>query len=135
MQSSKSSKCSCMYSYVIQISLVYTRMSRICGFTMNQKTPLNEVQLSDMMGKWSKTRMAKPKVQNLWNDLCESYSLSIFHTYSAIKMINCPSINFCFEFLESRRIFWSLVEDPKAWNVQRVDVFLMQDKKCIKLTT
>ena len=29
---------------------------------------LNEVQLRNMMWKWSNERIIKPKVQNLWND-------------------------------------------------------------------
>ena len=53
----------------------------------------------------SSKSMTKPKAQNLWNDLSESYSPNIFFAYSTRTAVRCPSINFCFEFLERSRIF------------------------------
>ena len=50
--------------------------------------------------KWSSKRMATVNVKNLWNNLNESYSPNKFLTYSAQTMVNCPSINFGFEFSE-----------------------------------
>ena len=53
-----------------------------------------------------KQKMAKPKVQNLRNDLNESYSPSIFLEFSTRVTVKYPSINFCFEFLERSRVFY-----------------------------
>ena len=69
---------------------------------MKKKT-LNEVRLRNMTRKWSTKSMSKPKVQNLWNDLNESYSLKIVLKYSERAVVRCPGINFCFDF---RRIFY-----------------------------
>ena len=69
-----------------------------------EKILLNKVELRDMC-KWSSKRMAKPRVQNLWSNLNESYFSNIFLTHSARTAVGCLSINFCFEFLEKRRIF------------------------------
>ena len=109
-----------MHSDVIHLSFVCTRMLFVCHLYVvlpRRKPPLNEVQLRDVMCKWFCKRMAKPKVQKLWNGVSKSISLNIFLTYSARKMVSCPSINFCFEFVERRRILWSLVEDPIAYRV------------------
>ena len=70
-----------------------------------KKISLNEAQLRNMMCKWTSKGITKPKVDNLQNNLNESYSLNIFVTYSARTGDSCPSINFCFEFLERCRIF------------------------------
>ena len=67
---------------------------------------LNEVQLRKIICKWSSKSMTKSKVQNLCNDLNESYSPNIFLAYSARATFKCPNINFCFEFLERSTIFY-----------------------------
>ena len=45
---------------------------------LREKVSLNEVQLRNTMDKWSSKRMTKPKLQNLWNNLNESYSPTYF---------------------------------------------------------
>ena len=47
-----------------------------------------------------------PKVQNLWNNLYESYSPDMFLAYSVRAMVSFLSINFWFEFLERRKIYY-----------------------------
>ena len=64
-----------------------------------EKTSLNEVQLRNIICKWSSKSMIKLKVQNLWNDLNDSYSPNIFLAHSIRIVGSCPSINFCFEFI------------------------------------
>ena len=51
--------------------------------------------------------MTKPEVQNLRKDLNESYSPNIFLAYSTRTAVKCPGINFCFEFLERRKKFFT----------------------------
>ena len=90
---------------------------------------LNAVQLRNIICKWSSKSMTKPKVQNLWNDLNESYSVNMFHAYSTRTAVKCPGINFCFEFLERSRIFLlSLVKDPIIWEQGKKDS-LSRDKQ------
>ena len=48
-----------------------------------EKIPLNEGQVRNMMCKWLGKRMAKLKVQNIWNNLNELCSPNIFLTHSA----------------------------------------------------
>ena len=80
-------------------------MNKIRADWFHENISLNKVQIRNIICKWSSKSMTKPKVQNLWNNLAESYSPKIFFVYSTRTVVKCPSINFCFEFLERSRIF------------------------------
>ena len=81
-------------------------MSKIQVAWFRKNISINEIQLRNFICKLSSKGITKPKVQNLWNDLTESYSCNIFLAFSAITTVKCPSINFCFEFLERSRTFY-----------------------------
>ena len=78
--------------------------------------------------------MTKPILQNLWNDLNESYSpnsSNIFLAYSTRTVVKCPSINFLlffFDFLKKQNFLLNLVEDPTIWEQGKKDS-LSRDKR------
>ena len=96
---------------------------------IKKKISLNEVKLRYTKCKWWSKRKTKPKVQNLWNDLNESYTFNIFLIYSPKTVVSCPIINLCFEFIERHLMFLSLVEDPTISEQEKEDS-LSRDKQC-----
>ena len=81
--------------------------------------------------------MTKPILQNLWNDLNESYSPNspnIFLAYCTRKVVKRPSINFFFFFFfflipwEKQNSLLNLVEDPAIWEQGKKDS-LCRDKR------
>ena len=79
-----------------------------------EKTPLNEVQLEKTSCTSGQVNGRKKlKVQNLLKDLNEPNFPNILLTYSARTVVSCPSINLCFEFLESTYIYLKLITGNK----------------------